>query len=88
MKFPQHSDTARALWALIEAAPLIRVHYFTAEVCRALLAWNDRNGDFSEMAGDDARDLLARVALANRPDPAASTIGDLCGNALDPRNTL
>jgi hypothetical protein len=69
MKFPHNSQSARALWELIEVAPMLHVHYFTAETARALLAWNDRNGEFSELSGDDARGLLARVALANRSNP-------------------
>lgn len=70
MRFINTDATPRMLWEAIEQAPARNAHLFTAETLRALLAWNDPNGDYRNMPAREARELVEHVALANRTRPA------------------
>lgn len=56
-------DLARAAWATIAERPA-EIEGLSAAAVRALLAWNDANGDFGDLDGDTARECLYYATLA------------------------
>lgn len=61
----QHArdDLARAAWAVLAERPA-EVEELSAGAVRALLRWNDANGDFGDLDGDTARECLYYCILA------------------------
>lgn len=56
-------DLARAAWAALAERPA-EIEELSAAAVRALLRWNDANGDFGDLDGDTARVCLYRAMLA------------------------
>lgn len=56
-------DLARAVWCSLADRPA-DAEQLSAVAVRALLRWNDANGDFGDLDGDTARECLYRVILA------------------------